>query len=77
MEKIKNFYEDFKDELTKKNIIDYGPPSFEKEGKDLDLNKGDEKTFFSINVKSDFNCFLNSIERRKSYFLGYNYKINI
>ena len=77
LEKIKNFYEDFKDELTKKNIIDYGPPSFEKEGKDLDLNKGDEKTFFSINVKSDFNCFLNSIERRKSYFLGYNYKINI
>ena len=77
LEKIKNFYEDFKDELTKKNIIDYGPPSFEKEGKDLDLNKGDEKTFFSINVKSDFKCFLNSIERRKSYFLGYNYKINI
>jgi len=77
LEKIKNFYEDLKNELTKKNIIGFAPPYFEKEGQELDLNKYDERTFFSINVKSDFNCSLNSLERRKSHFLVYNYKINI
>ena len=77
LEKIKNFYEDLKNELTKKNIIGFAPPYFEKEGQELDLNKYDERTFFSINVKSDFNCSLNSLERKKSHFLVYNYKINI
>ena len=67
LEKIKDFYGYLKNELTKKNIIDFNP-SFEIEGKELDLNEDDERTFFSINVKNNFKCFLNSMERRRAYF---------
>jgi hypothetical protein len=70
LEKIKDFYEDLKNELSKKKIESFAP-SFELEGgQKLDLNKTDERTFFSLNVKNDFICVLNSLKRRKSHFLG-------
>lgn len=69
LEKIKDFFEDLKKELTKKNIKNY-KISFIKDGQKLDLNESDERTFFSINVKNDFNCFLTSLEKRKSHIFG-------
>jgi hypothetical protein len=70
LEKIKDFYEDLKNELSKKKIESF-VPSFELEGgQKLDLNKTDERTFFSINVKNDFTCVLNSFIKRKSHFFG-------
>ena len=72
LEKIKDFYIDLKDELTKKKIESF-TLSFEIEGQKIDLNKSDERTFFSINVKNDFNCIVKNFKRRKSFFVGNNY----
>ena len=71
LEKIKEFYEDLKHELTKKKKkIENFAPSFEIEGQKLDLDKTDERTFFSIKVKNDFICILNSLTKRKSHIFG-------
>ena len=71
MEKIKDFYEDLKHELIKKKKkIENFAPSFEIEGKKFDLNKDEERTFFSINIKNDLDCVLNSLAKRKSKIFG-------
>jgi len=69
LEKIKDFYEDLKKELNKKNFKNYNF-SFIKDSQKLDLNESDERTFFSINVKNDFDCILTSFEKRKSHIFG-------
>ena len=71
LEKIKDFYEDLKHELIKKKKkIENFAPSFEIGGQKFDLNKDEEKTFFSINIKNDLDCVLNSLAKRKSKFFG-------
>ena len=67
LEKIKDFYVDLKDELNKKKIKSFNP-SFEVDGNKLDLNKDDEKTFLSIDVKNDFKCVLSKLVKRLSFF---------
>lgn len=66
-EKIKDFLEDLNNELKKYKIKSF-TPYFEKEGKKLDLKPDDERTFFSMDVKSNFSCTLSSLVRRLSFF---------
>ena len=66
-EKIKDFLEDLNNELAKYKIKSF-TPYFENKGKRLDLKNNDERTFFSIDVKNNFNCILSSLVRRFSFF---------
>ena len=66
-EKIKDFLEDLTNELVKYKIKSF-TPYFVMEGKKLDLKENDERTFFSIDVKNNFNCIVSSLIRRFSFF---------
>jgi len=54
-EKIKDFLEDLQKELVKKKYRNY-KPSFQSDGKIINLNENDDKTFFSINIRKNFTC---------------------
>jgi hypothetical protein len=66
-EKIKDFYEELKNELVKKKYGNY-MTSFKCDGKPINLIENDDITFFSINIRKNFICEISpptQVKKRK------------